>query len=179
MKVKQKPILDRYPAVPSRLTSAPQDATPAVLPGSQVFLIPGAYYIAHVLEELPGFVEWSSRHFSPITSGTFATFEILSLLLVFFASHKSLIKQRHGAWVVLAVAAQFQFALNALFHLTTAIVFTEYSPGMVTGVAVGIPVTIYFMKRVWGEQRVTRREMTIALALGMAIAGAAVGLLFV
>ena len=80
---------------------------------------------------------------------------------------------------MLAAKAHFQFALNALFHLATAIVFTEYSPGMVTGVAVGIPVTIYFLRRERGEQRVTRREMTIALVLGGVTSGAAVGLLFV
>lgn len=84
-----------------------------------------------------------------MTSSTFATFEILSPLVVFLVLYKSLINQRHGVWVVMAVAAQFQFALNALFHAITAVVFRDYSPGMVTGAAVGIPVTIYFMRRVW------------------------------
>ena len=50
---------------------------------------------------------------------------------------------------------------------------------MVTGVAVGIPVIIYFLRRAREEQRVPRREMTIALVLGGATSGAAVGLLFV
>lgn len=154
-------------------------ASNSILPGRLIFLIPPAYYVLHVLEELPGFAAWSSRHFSPTPQATYAAFEIISLLLVFLIAYKAFVRGSHGAWVVLAVAAQFQFAFNALFHITSGIVFKEYSPGMVIGATLGIPLTIYFMNRVWSERRVSGREMILALGLGTAIAAAAIGLLFI
>lgn len=150
---------------------------PVLLPGSQIFLIPGIYYVAHALEELPGFAVWASRHFSSTSPFAFALFEIPTILLVLLASYKAFTNQRHGGWVVFAIAAQIQFGLNALFHLSTALIFHEYVPGMVIGATLGIPLTLYFVKRVWQEKRVSKKEMIVATILGVVIAGAAIALL--
>lgn len=148
------------------------------LPGEQVFLIPVGYYILHILEELPGFAEWVTRHFTAKSELSYAVFEILTLALVVVSSYKALNKGAHGGWVVLAVAAQIQFFLNALFHLWTAVAFREYSPGMVTAGALAPLLTPYFIARVWREGRVTAKEMTTAAVLGVVIAAAAIGALF-
>ena len=149
------------------------------LPGGQIFLIPAGYYALHILEELPGFAEWVTRNFTAKSELTFAIFEILTLAFVVVVSYKALNKGAHGGWVVLAVAAQIQFFLNALFHLGTAIAFQEYSPGMVTAGALALLLTPYFIARVWREGRVTAQEMTIAAGLGVVIAAGAIGALFI
>ncbi|MDF1598984.1 HXXEE domain-containing protein [Mesorhizobium sp. YIM 152430] len=53
---------------------------------------------------------------------------------------------RAGAaqWVVLTMAFQWQFFVNAFFHLATWVMFAEYSPGAVTGAVVAIPATLFF-----------------------------------
>lgn len=150
-----------------------------LVPGSLIFLIPGIYYILHTLEELPSFAEWVSRHFAPLSSLTFAIFEIFSLLIVLVVSYKSFVEERHGTWIVLAVAAQIQFALNALFHLSAAFIFEEYSPGMVTGAVLGLPLTVFLLTRVVQEKRATGSELAAASLLGAAFAAGAIGLLFV
>lgn len=147
--------------------------------GSALFILPGIYYILHTLEELPYFAPWVSRHFADLSPLTFALFEIIVLLFVLLISYKAYVKQRHGVWVVLAVAAQIQFALNALFHLFTAFLFGEYSPGMVTGAVLALPLTVFFMNRVWQEKRVNGRELSVAIVFGATFAATAIGLLFI
>lgn len=147
--------------------------------GGALFIIPGIYYILHTLEELPYFAPWVSRHFADLSPLTFALFEIPAILFVLLVSYKAFVKQRHGVWVILAVAAQVQFALNALFHLSTAFLFNEYSPGMVTGAVLGLPLTIFFMDRVWQEKRLNHKELSIAILLGATFAAAAISLLFI
>jgi len=36
---------------------------------------------------------------------------------------------RHGGWVVMAIAEQWQFAVNALFHLAAWITLGDYAVG--------------------------------------------------
>lgn len=158
-------------------TSPPRSSK--LLPGSQIFLIPAVYYVLHILEELPSFADWVTRHFGAQSELTFAVFEILTLSLVVVASYKALNKEAHGGWVVLAVAAQIQFFLNALFHLGTAVAFQEYSPGMVTAGSLALLITPYFLMRVWREGRVTAAELSLSALLGAVIAAAAIGALFI
>jgi len=42
------------------------------------------------------------------------------------------------------MAFQWQFFVNAFFHLATWVMFAEYSPGAVTGAVVAIPATLFF-----------------------------------
>lgn len=158
-------------------TSVRTDA-PTLLPFSQLFLLPGMYFVLHTIEELPGFAAWVSRHFSVMTTDSFAFTHIPLILLVLLASYKAFIIEHHGGWVVFATAAQWQFGLNAIFHLATAIIFLEYSPGMITAVCLGLPTTAYFMMRAWREQRLTKIELTTVIILGTVMAAAASGILF-
>ena len=148
------------------------------VPEGWPFLWPSAYFVLHTLEELPDFADWVTRHFGPLTTLTFATTHIPMFLLVFTASWLALRRQRHGRWVVLAVAAGVEFALNAVFHLVTAAASGEYSPGMLTASSLGLPGSVLFVRWAYADQRVNRRELVAAVLLGTGIAAAAVGVLY-
>jgi hypothetical protein len=156
----------------------PRLNTTTLLPGNTLFLLPGLYFILHTLEELPGFAVWVSRYFGTMTTVSFAWNHIPLMLFVLFASYQAFLKGRHGGWVLLATAAMWQFFLNALFHLSTALLFADYSPGMVTAAVLGLPFTYYFFKRVWQEKRLNARELTGAISLGILFAATAIGVLF-
>lgn len=143
-----------------------------------IFWIPYAVFVIHTVEEISGFAAWANRHFGPMTTLKFATSHIPLILLVFFVSWKASVIGFNGAWVLLATAFQWQFGINALFHLATAIKYKEYSPGMVTAATVSIPATVYFMSSVWQENRLTGMEIMQAIILGTVIAAAAIGVLF-
>ncbi|SFQ66971.1 Protein of unknown function with HXXEE motif-containing protein [Amycolatopsis arida] len=142
------------------------------------FLLPYLVYVLHTLEELPGFASWATKHFGPETTGMFATYHIPLMLLVLLCSWKALLADRHGGWVVMAIAFQWQFAVNALFHLTSWITLGDYAPGAVTGAVVSIPATVYFFLWVRRQARATTTEITLAITIGTVIAALAIGFLF-
>ncbi|MEV4251258.1 HXXEE domain-containing protein [Streptosporangium canum] len=143
-----------------------------------VFLLPFAVYVLHTLEELQGFAAWATRHFGPETTDAFAAYHIPLMLLVLFCSWRASLAGRHGGWVVMAIAFQWQFCVNALFHLITWGALGEYAPGAVTGAVVSIPATAYFLSWIRREARASTREIALAIALGTVIAALAIGFLF-
>jgi hypothetical protein len=133
--------------------------------------------VTHTLEELPGFAAWATRHFGPETTGTFAAYHIPLILLVLACSWQAA-RTGRGGWVVAVTAFQWQFAVNALFHLTTWIVLGDYSPGAVTAATVSLPATAYYLIWLRRHHRLSTRQFTAALSLGTLIAAAAISFLF-
>ena len=158
----------------------PPATSAEVTPGLHAapFLLPYLVYVLHTLEELPGFAAWASKHFGSESTGTFASYHIPLMLLVLLCSWRAVLADRHGGWVVMAIAMQWQFAVNALFHLTTWIALGDYSPGAVTGAVVSIPATVYFLAWIRRQARATTAEITLAITVGTVIAGLAIGFLF-
>ncbi len=74
---------------------------PVVRPFSQLFLLPGMYFVLHTIEELPSFAGWVSHHFGTMTTDSFAFVHLPLMLLVLLASYKALRIERHGGWVIL------------------------------------------------------------------------------
>ncbi|MEV4182907.1 HXXEE domain-containing protein [Streptosporangium canum] len=147
-------------------------------PGTWPFMLPFVVYVLHTLEELQGFAAWASRHFGPETTSAFAAYHIPLMLLVLLASWRATTAGRHGIWVVLATAFQWQFSVNALFHLSTWIILGEYSPGAVTAAVVSLPATAYYLAWIRREDRAGSGETVLAIALGTVIAALAIGFLF-
>ncbi|GAA2454637.1 hypothetical protein GCM10010191_87010 [Actinomadura vinacea] len=151
-------------------TAPPYEAVP--------FLLPFVVYVLHTLEELQGFAAWATKHFGPETTGMFAGYHIPLMLLVLLCSWRAMVADRNGGWVVLATAFQWQFSVNALFHLSSWALLGEYAPGAVTGAVVSIPATVFYMWWVRSQERATSREIALALVLGSVIAALAIGFLF-
>lgn len=146
-------------------------------PAAWPFLLPFGVYVLHTLEELPGFASWATRHFGPETTSTFAAYHI-PLMLVVLACSWQAARTGRGAWVVLTTAFQWQFAVNALFHLTTWIALGDYSPGAVTAATVSLPATAYYLAWLRRHHHLGTRRLTGALIAGTLIAAAAIGFLF-
>jgi hypothetical protein len=142
------------------------------------FWLPSLYIVLHTLEELPGFGAWATAHFGTHTTFVFAVTHIPIFLLVFLASYKASQVGRHGGWLVFLTAWQIQFAINAVFHLTTAALFWEYSPGMVVAGSLGFVMTYYVVGRMVREQRLTRKELAWAVLWGGVMATIGIGTLF-
>jgi len=146
---------------------------------SQVlFFVPFVVFVAHTLEEMPAFADWVSAHFAPLTTETFTVSHIPLILLVLAASWRASRPAARTGWVILATAFQWQFAVNAGFHLGTAVLFGQYSPGMLTAATVALPATVYFFGRLRRERWLTSGQMVASMILGSVIAAAAIGVLF-
>jgi hypothetical protein len=140
------------------------------------FLLPFGVYVVHTLEELPGFAAWATHHFGPETTGTFAAYHIPLIWLVLACSWQAA-RTGRTAWIVATTAFQWQFAVNALFHLTTWIALRDYSPGAVTAATISLPATAYYLA--WLRRyRITTRQLALTITLGTLIAAAAISFLF-
>jgi hypothetical protein len=162
------------------MTTATHPAALSGIPDARAawpFLLPFGVYILHTLEELPGFAAWATRHFGPESTGTFAAYHIPLILLVLACSWQAA-RTGRGAWVVAATAFQWQFAVNALFHLSTWVALGDYSPGAVTAATVSLPATAYYLTWLRRHNRASIRQIALAIPLGTLIAAAAIGFLF-
>ncbi|MGH8882697.1 MAG: HXXEE domain-containing protein [Stackebrandtia sp.] len=142
-------------------------------------LLPYAVFVVHSVEEMPGFAAWASRHFAHKSIEVFAVSHIPLILMVLAAGWLAARPGTHRGAVMLTAAFAWQFVVNAAFHVTTAVAFGEYSPGMVTAATVAVPAAGYFFVRLRGEGLLRRGRLYAALALGTVIAAAAIGVLFV
>ncbi|MGC4939903.1 HXXEE domain-containing protein [Kribbella sp. DT2] len=77
----------------------------------------------------------------------------------------------------MASAFQWQFFVNALFHLGSWFVLRDYSPGAVTAAVIAIPATGLYFTWLRREHRATGREVLAAMTIGTMIAGLAIGFL--
>ncbi|MBF6331410.1 HXXEE domain-containing protein [Nocardia transvalensis] len=143
-----------------------------------MLVAPFVVFVVHTLEEMPGFASWVSAHFAPLTTEKFAVSHIPLILLVLLCSWRALRPDARTGWVIMAVAFQWQFAVNAVFHLGSAAWFGDYSPGMVTAATVALPVTLAVFTWVRRERILTGPQVITALAIGTAVAAAAIGVLF-
>ncbi|MGW5388486.1 hypothetical protein [Nocardia sp. NPDC003963] len=78
----------------------------------------------------------------------------------------------------MAVAFQWQFAVNAVFHLASAAWFGDYSPGMVTAAAVALSTTGAVLVWIRRHQLLNTAQLGAAIAIGTAVAAAAIGVPF-
>lgn len=144
-----------------------------------LFWLPTGTFILHFLEELPGFAPWASARFAPTSQIEFAVVHIPLIWLVSFASFRAWSSPARTAWRFWALAFQWQFAFNAVFHLGSALVFREYVPGMVMAATVGLPATAALTVGLLRTGLLGTRELVLAVLAGGGIAMIAIGAIFV
>ena len=154
------------------------DDAQAIFSARQLFWLPSLYFILHTLEELPGFAAWVSRHFGAMSTESFVFSHIPLILLLMLACYKASSGKNSRLWLRFVLAAQLQFALNALFHLGTAALFLEYSPGMLTAACLALPLTVVLLRQMRQAMKLSNQEVLAALGAGALIALIAIGVLF-
>ena len=133
---------------------------------------------AHVIEELPHFPEWATRYFGTTTTSYYILSHIPLLMGVFFIVYRGSKGRKNGIWISLAVLVQWALFANGLFHLTTTIMFGEYSPGVVTALVLYIPFTIYFLKRVMREGYLSYTRLVSSCVGGTVLTALIIGSLW-
>jgi hypothetical protein len=107
-------------------------------------------YLPFVISRLPG--GWQSLA-APLTTGqVWAALAIVTagaFAVAWWAVRRP--ASAAARWTVLLV--QITMLLNALWHmLTAAVLFGGYAPGLVTGVLVNLPFSIYLLRRAAAER---------------------------
>jgi uncharacterized protein with HXXEE motif len=107
-------------------------------------------YAAHLIEEwFGGFPEWLALITgAPLPRDAFVAINAVAMVMIILATRAALRRDSLG-WLAIAIAALL-FA-NGLLHLLGSIMTGAYSPGVVTGVVLYVPLGLLALMRAWTQ----------------------------
>ena len=108
-------------------------------------------YAAHLAEELLArFPSWIRLIVGrPLPMTAFIGINAVALLLL-VAGIRAAIRRESAGWLAVAIATVV--TLNALLHLIGSFVTGTYSPGLITGIVVYVPLGLLTLLRAWHQQ---------------------------
>jgi hypothetical protein len=125
-----------------------------------------ATYAVHILEELwggEGFTAWLGRVAGvELAARQFLVWNALALLLM-TAGVLLALRYRHLRWLLLAYGVAF--TLNALSHLAASLYTVSYSPGLLSGLLLWLPLGALTLTRF--RRTLTRRGRRAGLLVGL------------
>jgi hypothetical protein len=137
-------------------------------PGLRIIALALPFVFAvHVAEEAPSFVAWFNSLVTPgITQGQFLSVNATAFFIT-LAIGSFVAMTRDTALSILAVAwIGFLMLANGLFHLVGTLVLLRYSPGVVTGSLLYLPVSILFMRAVVRECGIPWATVVLVALIG-------------
>ncbi|HEX9582105.1 MAG TPA: HXXEE domain-containing protein [Gemmatimonadales bacterium] len=130
-------------------------------------LLAPAVFVAHFLEEAPGFVGWFNDHVtSSITAGLFWQVNITALVITVAIVALNLFQASALALTVGVAWFSFLMGANALFHVVGGLADRSYVPGLITACVLYVPYYSWFMWRVLRSRRVPALVVAVAALLG-------------
>ena len=108
-------------------------------------------YLAHLGEEFfAGFPDWIRLIVGrPLPMTAFIAINAVALCLL-IAAVRTAIRRESAGWMAVAIAAIV--TLNALLHLLGSFATGTYSPGLITGVVLYLPLGQLTLLRAWHQQ---------------------------
>jgi hypothetical protein len=142
------------------------------------WLVPAAF-LAHVVEELPRFPQWATRHFGTTTTQFYLVSHAVLVPALVGASARGARRPSDSRAAFLATTVSSGLGINAIFHIATTVLFREYSPGVVTGAVGMLPAAAYTLYRTKRAGILSDEQIVGAVLAGTAITTAVVGSLYV
>lgn len=144
-----------------------------------IWLLPVAFII-HVVEEYltgyPAYAEAVTGH--PMALPMFLGSNLLFILIMTLLTRWAARTRKPDAvfWTLVWAAANLFW--NFVYHGVAVMAHDRYSPGLVTGTLIYLPLSILVWRAALAEQQITTGRLTAAIALGGMIMGvvAAVGI---
>jgi hypothetical protein len=143
-----------------------------------MYWIPALAFLVHVAEEYPRFPEWATRHFGTTSRPWYVYSHVPLVAAVLGISFLAAAAPARTLFPVLATSVQWVFATNAVFHVATTFVYREYSPGVITAVALFLPGTAYLFGRTVRDGLLTPAQIVVAIVIGTVVGVAAVASLW-
>jgi hypothetical protein len=124
-------------------------------------------FVAHFLEERPGFVPWFNAHVTRgITADLFWTVNATALLITVLATVAYWATRSSTAAVLVVAWLSFLMLTNAIFHITGAIVDRGYVPGLATAILLYLPYCGWVAGQVVRSRPVAPGLLAAAAVLG-------------
>ena len=134
---------------------------------SRVLLLAPFIFVAHFLEESPGFVEWFNAHVARgITSGLFWRVNITALIITVVVIGIEWVSPSAFSLGLVVVWLSFLMLANAVFHVAGALVDRQYMPGLVTAVVFYGPFYCWVFTKAVRSGRLTVASLVLAAGFG-------------
>jgi hypothetical protein len=114
-----------------------------------VWLLPLAY-ACHILEEwFGGFPEWLAVIVgSPLPRPAFVAINTAAMAAMILAARAATRRESHG-WMAVAIATIL--LVNGIAHVLASLATGTYSPGLITGVVLYLPLAQLSLLRAWSQ----------------------------
>ena len=120
----------------------------------------------HILEEwFAGFLEWVALILgAELPRGAFVVINAVALGAMVIAARAASAREENG-WLAIAIATIV--LVNALLHVLGSLVTRSYSPGLLTGIVLYLPLGQLALIRAWMQARRTTfcRGVVVGLAV--------------
>ena len=134
---------------------------------SRAVLFAPLVFVAHFLEESPGFVPWFNAHVTRgITADLFWTVNATALVITVLVTAVFWSTETTAAVVLVAAWLSFLMLTNAVLHVTGAIVDRGYVPGLVTAILLYLPYCGWVAWQLVRHRRVAPGLLAAAAVLG-------------
>jgi len=134
---------------------------------SRAVLFAPLVFVAHFLEESPGFVPWFNAHVTRgITADLFWTVNATALVITVLVTAVFWSTETTAAVVLVAAWLSFLMLTNAVLHVTGAIVDRGYVPGLVTAILLYLPYCGWVTWLLVRHRRVAPGLLAAAAVLG-------------
>jgi hypothetical protein len=130
-------------------------------------LLAPVVFVAHFLEESPGFVPWFNAHVARgITADLFWTVNATGLVITVLVTLLFWSTGSPAAMVLMVAWLGFLMLANAVFHVTGAIVDRGYVPGLGTAILLYLPYCGWVAGQVVRDRRVAPGLLAVAAVVG-------------
>lgn len=123
--------------------------------------------LIHMLEELFfGFPSWATKNFGTTTLEWYLISHAIIIPPMLFVLLKAQKNKRESKWVLPAISIQTLAFTNGLFHLITAILFQEYSPGVISSILVTFPFSCWFYRKIFSFNFLPKKRIVKFILAG-------------
>src|SRR5579872_1578270 len=112
-----------------------------------MLLLAPVLYLAHILEEAPGFIAWfNSIVKPPMRDGNLVAMNEPSVAITALLAIVAAVALRRGAILTLFAWLSYFFFANGIFHIVATIALRRYSPGVVTAALLYLPYFAWLVR---------------------------------
>jgi len=123
------------------------------------------FYAVHMVEEFSfGFVQWGDRYFGSFDWTQNLVGNFIFFVCVFTACY--LYYRNHARYLWAGMSVVMWILANSFIHISCTILGGEYSPGVVTAVALYVPGGVYFLVKWARQDLLTPRNVIFSFAVG-------------
>ena len=133
----------------------------------RIILLAPFVFVAHFLEEAPGFVPWFNAHVTPgITESLFWSVNLTGLGITAAVVTIELATRSRASAVIVVAWLSFLMLANGLFHIIAAAVDGAYVPGLVTAIVLYLPFYSLIVRRLSRERRISPVPVAASTVIG-------------